>query len=187
MGRWEPNANERLREAAMELFHERGYDRTTVEEIASRAGLTERTFFRYFADKREVLFSGSENLVKMILDAIEGAPATMLPLDAAVVGLEAASAMFDERRVQSRKRQALIVAHADLQERELSKLAALGASIATSLHERRGVARPTASLIGETAMAIFRSAFERWIEDGKNRGFTHHVRTTFAELRHATT
>ena len=75
MARWEPDARGRLEKAAMELFQERGYVRTTVEEIAARAGLTERTFFRYFADKREVLFSGSKELEKGIVERIESAPA----------------------------------------------------------------------------------------------------------------
>ena len=59
MGRWEPDARGRLVKAAMELYGERGFEQTTVAEIAERAGLTERTFFRHFADKREVLFAGA--------------------------------------------------------------------------------------------------------------------------------
>src|SRR5476651_1917711 len=81
MGRWEPNARGRLEQAAMELFQELGYARTTVEGIAARAGLTERTFFRYFTDKREVLFSGSADLERSIVEGIGGAPKTMAPLD----------------------------------------------------------------------------------------------------------
>ncbi|MFP2933837.1 TetR family transcriptional regulator, partial [Pyxidicoccus sp. 3LG] len=90
MGRWEPNARGRLEQAAMDLFQERGYDRTTVEEIAARAGLTERTFFRYFTDKREVLFWGSENLRKLMMSAIEDAPEATAPLDAVAAALDAA-------------------------------------------------------------------------------------------------
>jgi hypothetical protein len=58
MTRWEPNARGRLEQAALALYGERGFENTTVAEIAARAGLTERTFFRHFADKREVLFAG---------------------------------------------------------------------------------------------------------------------------------
>src|SRR5262245_2455418 len=107
MARWEPNARERLVDAALELFHERGYDRTTVEEIAARAGLTERTFFRYFADKREVLFGGSKDLERAITDGISGAPTAASPLDAVVGALEAAAAHFPARR-DYRARRALI-------------------------------------------------------------------------------
>lgn len=186
MGRWEPNALERLQQAAMDLFHERGYDRTTVEEIAARAGLTERTFFRYFTDKREVLFSGSHELAKLILDAMASTPATTTPLDTVVAGLEAADAMFDDdRRPHARKRQALIVAHAELHEREVMKLASCATVIAKSLHAR-GVPDPVARLVAETGAAIFKNAFERWLEDGKQRGFAVHVRATLADLRRAT-
>src|SRR5579864_2008983 len=96
MGRWEPNARGRLEQAAWELFMERGYTQTTVEEIATRAGLTERTFFRYFADKREVLFSGSKNLEKNIVDRIESAPEEAGPLDIVAAALEAAGRALQE-------------------------------------------------------------------------------------------
>src|ERR1019366_8775846 len=109
MARWEPNALERLRAAALELFEERGYDRTTVGDIAARA---ERTFFRYFTDKREVLFSGSEELEKLIVSGVASAPKTMAPLEVVVEALAASSPVFEARRTHVRKRQALIAAHA---------------------------------------------------------------------------
>ena len=113
MARWEPNARERLVDAALELFHERGYGRTTVDEIAARAGLTERTFFRYFTDKREVLFGRSGDLESGIADAITGAPDEAAPLDAVVGALETAAAQFPPRR-DYRARQRLIAAHPEL-------------------------------------------------------------------------
>ncbi|WNG14117.1 TetR family transcriptional regulator [Cystobacter fuscus] len=182
MSRWEPNAHERLQQAAMELFQERGYDRTTVEEIAARAGLTERTFFRYFTDKREVLFSGSKDLEKLIVESIAGAPQTMAPLDAVTIALETTAPMFEERRARSRTRQALIAAHAELRERELIKLSSLASAIAESLRGR-GVARPAATLIAEAGIAIFKSAFERWVEDLQEHDLSHHVRGALEELR----
>src|ERR1700726_1622547 len=117
MTRWEPDARGRLEKAAMELFQERGYVETTVAEIADRAGLTERTFFRYFADKREVLFSGSAGLEKLLVDHVIGAAPGMAPLSAVSAALEATTPMFEERRAFARKRQRLIATHADLQER----------------------------------------------------------------------
>ncbi|MFV8756610.1 TetR family transcriptional regulator [Nannocystaceae bacterium ST9] len=185
MGRWEPNAHDRLQRAAMELFRERGYDRTTVEEIAARAGLTERTFFRYFNDKREVLFSGSKALETIIVGAIAAAPPATAPLDAVAAGLEATASSFEERRTHARERRALVVEHAELRERELIKLSSLASAIAESLRAR-GVAKPTASLVAEAGIAIFKSAFERWIEDVEEHDLAHHVRATLAELRLAT-
>ena len=182
MGRWEPNAHARLQQAAMELFHERGYDRTTVEEIAARAGLTERTFFRYFSDKREVLFSSSKDLQALIIEAIAAAPAAVPPLHAVVAALEDTAPFFENRRAHARKRQALVTEHAELRERELIKLATLAAAVAESLR-RRGVAKAAASLIAETGLAIFKSAFERWVEDAKGHDLSHHIRGALAELR----
>jgi AcrR family transcriptional regulator len=182
VGRWEPNALERLQEAAMELFREHGYDRTTVGEIAARANLTERTFFRYFTDKREVLFAGSEMFVKSILDTIASAPKAKAPLDVVVGAFEATTPWFEERRSHARKRQALIAAHAELHERELIKFAKLASAIAAGLRER-GVRKETADLVAETGITVFRSAFERWAEDAKKHDLAHHVRAVRAELR----
>src|SRR5690349_23132746 len=120
MSRWEPNARSRLEQAALELYVERGFDQTTVAEIAQRAGLTERTFFRHFADKREVLFGGGPALEELVVSAVADAPQSLAPLDAAAAGLEAAGARFfvPERRAYSRQRQKIIEANPELQERE---------------------------------------------------------------------
>jgi len=185
MGRWEPNARGRLEEAAMALFHERGYTGTTVEDIAARAGLTERTFFRYFADKREVLFSGSAGLEALIVEAIEAAPASVPPLAAVTAAFDALTPWFESRRGHARKRRAVIAAHAELGERELIKLSTLAAAIAASLRER-GLAAPTAGLVAETGIAIFKNAFERWADDAEEQDFAVHVRAAVAELQAAT-
>src|SRR3954453_21325266 len=122
MSRWQPNARGRLEQAALELYTERGFDQTTVAEIASRAGLTERTFFRHFADKREVLFGASSELQELMVGAVAGAPDTATPIAAVAAGLEAASSVLHDREY-ARRRQAIITATAELQERELIKFA----------------------------------------------------------------
>jgi len=182
MGRWEPNARERLEQAALELFQERGYAQTTVQEIAARAGLTERTFFRYFADKREVLFWGAGTLQKLIVDAIADAPEGTPPLDAVAAGLEAAATMLQPRREHARARHALILADADLRERELHKLASLASAMADALRGR-GVADLAAVLTAEAGIAVFKVAFERWIELTKSRELSRHIRASLDELK----
>jgi AcrR family transcriptional regulator len=182
MTRWEPNARERLERAAMELYRERGFDETTVAEIAGRAGLTERTFFRYFADKREVLFWGAAALKEFLVHAVAGAPDSTAPIDAVAAALEATSASFEERRDFARQRQALIASHPELQERELIKLASLAAAIAEALR-RRGVAEPAASLASEAGVAVFRIAFESWVHDPKRRTLSRHVRQSLKSLK----
>jgi AcrR family transcriptional regulator len=148
VSRWEPDARGRLQEAALALYGERGFEQTTVAEIARRAGLTERTFFRHFADKREVLFYGSGILQDLLVKAVAGAPPTASPIDAVAAGLDAIPAMFQDRREGSRQRQAVINANAELQERELIKLAKLAMALAGALRER-GVPDPAASLAAE--------------------------------------
>lgn len=185
MGRWEPNARGRLEEAALELYAGRGYENTTVAEIAERAGLTERTFFRYFADKREVLFEGGGALREVIVTTVADAPDSAAPIDAVAAGIEAAAAVLQERRDLARHRQAIIVANPELQERELIKMASFATAIAEALHER-GVSEPAASLTAEAGIAVFRVAFERWIDSKNREDFQELVRETLRELKACT-
>jgi AcrR family transcriptional regulator len=181
MGRWEPNASGRLREAALELYIERGYEQTTVAEIAARAGLTARTFFRHFADKREVLFAGSTSLQDQLVSALDGAPDSASPMDAVAAALDAAAGILTDHE-HSRRRQLVIAANAELQERELIKMATLSAALADGLR-RRGVAGPVARLAAETGIAVFRVAFERWVGEPEDRGLAQVMRESLDELR----
>ncbi|HEY1821651.1 MAG TPA: TetR family transcriptional regulator [Trebonia sp.] len=188
MTRWEPNASGRLQQAALELYRERGYDQTTVTEIAKRAGLTERTFFRYFADKREVLFHGAGLLQERLVQGIEAAPDGLPPLDVVGWTLEAAAGPIEEIREFSRRRQAIIIANPELRERELIKLATLSAALADALR-RRGVADPAASLAAEAGIAVFKIAFQRWVDQTGDPGnadgqtLVHLIRQSLAELK----
>ncbi|MGW2641907.1 TetR/AcrR family transcriptional regulator [Streptomyces sp. NPDC001348] len=182
MGRWEPDARGRLAAAALALYAERGYEQTTVAEIAKRAGLTERTFFRHYADKREVLFAGAGELEELFVRAVAGAPEAAGPLDALAVGLDAVAEMFADRQEFARRRHAVITANAELRERELIKLASLAAALTGTLRGR-GVAEPAASLAAEAAVAVFKIAFERWIAPAEERPMRHLIRESLTELK----
>jgi AcrR family transcriptional regulator len=183
MTRWGPDARGRLMKSALELYAKCGYDQTTVAEIAERAGLTERTFFRHFADKREVLFAGSNDLRDLLVSAVASAPSSAKPIEAVTAGLLAAGVMFnDERRDHSMRRQSIIAANSELRERELIKLAALASAIADALR-RRGVRDPAASLTAEAGIAVFRVAFDRWIDADNELGWSELVRGSLAELK----
>ncbi len=185
MGRWEPNARGRLEEAALALYGERGFDQTTVAEIAQRAGLTERTFFRYFADKREVLFWGAGALQELLVSAVADAPDSATPMEAAAAAIEAAGRLLQERRESARRRQSVIAANAGLRERELIKLASLSSALADALR-RRGVSDPAASLSAEAGMAVFKVAVERWLNDTRRRDLSRLIRETLDELKAVT-
>jgi AcrR family transcriptional regulator len=185
MGRWEPNARGRLEQAALELYGERGFEQTTVAEIAKRAGLTERTFFRHFADKREVLFSGAGLLEDLLVRTVADAPDRATPLDAVAASLEAAGAALQERAEFARQRQSIIAANTELQERELIKLASLASAIADTLR-RRGVTEPAASLAAEAGIAVFRIAFERWVDEANEQDLPHLIRESLDELKAVT-
>ncbi|HXW80483.1 MAG TPA: TetR family transcriptional regulator [Acidimicrobiales bacterium] len=182
MTRWEPNARGRLEQAAMELYNERGFESTTVAEIAERAGLTERTFFRYFVDKREVLFWGASALQELLVRNVEEAPGTLPPLGVIVWALQhAATDLFEERRDFARRRQAIISANDELQERELVKLAKLASALAEALRQR-AVTGPAASLAAEAGIALFKVAFERWTADASKRTLSEIIRDCANDL-----
>lgn len=168
--------------AAMELFEERGFEATTVADIAARAGLTKRTFFRYFADKREVLFAGTEVLQEKFVAAIADAPADDCPLDAVAAGLHAMADVFEEMEGGSRRRQAVIAANPELQERELIKLNGYAAAAAGALRGR-GVAEPGATLAGEAGMAVLRIAFEQWTSGPEGQDLHQLLRDALAEMK----
>ena len=181
MVRWEPNAQGRLERAALELYLERGFEQTTVAEIAKRAGLTERTFFRYFSDKREVLFAGASSLQGLLVTTLAETPASTTPIDAVAAALDAAAQVFQPNRDHSRRRQAVIVANPELQERELIKMAVLAGALADTLRTR-GVPAIVASLTAEAGIAVFKISFERWIDDENRGSFPDIIRESFDEL-----
>ena len=165
----------------MALFQERGYEATTVAQIAERAGLTERTFFRYFRDKREVLFAGSPLLVDAMLDAVRACPDTADAQELVVAALHAA-ADFLPSREHARLRQFLLEAHDELMERELIKMARLSQAVATALREHH-VPDLAARIAAESGIAVFKVAFSQWV--AADRGtLRQHNDKVLAEQQH---
>jgi AcrR family transcriptional regulator len=181
MGRWEPNARGRLAQAALTLYAEQGFEQTTAAEIARHAGLTERTFFRHYADKREVLFYGSDSLRDLLVGAVAEAPASATALDAVSAALQVAGALVQENPELARLRYAVVSANAELRERELVKFAEFAAAIAGALRDR-GIPEPVASLAAETGIAVYRVAFARWISEPGQRDLPRILRESVDEL-----
>ena len=183
MVRWEPGAQERLQAAALDLYAERGFEQTTAADVAQAAGLTERTFFRYFADKREVLFSGQERFSQVFLDGVDAAPDGASALAVVAHALQAAAAFFpDDRRTHSRRRYAVIAANPGLQERELLKMASLAEGIAAAL-QARGVDEARAVLAAETGVTVFTVSYRRWMAEGEGRSLAVVEADTLRDLR----
>lgn len=182
MGRWEPDARGRMIEAAIDLFAERGFEQTAAADIAERAGVTERTFFRHFPDKREVLFAGTELMQQAVADAIAAAPADATPLVASLAGMQAFGEVLEGRREYAVRRSRIVAAHPALQERELLKLAVMTDLAAAALRDR-GVEELTASLAAQSAVAAFHVAFARWLAEGASRRFGEHLEEAAAALR----
>ncbi|HSS03889.1 MAG TPA: TetR family transcriptional regulator [Solirubrobacterales bacterium] len=182
MPRWQPDARVRLEEAALALYEQRGFDETTVEEIAQRAGLTKRTFFRHFADKREVLFGGGENLDGVLVTAVRSAPASDRALDAVSLGLDALAAIFDAQGEPAARRFRIVRASPELWERQLIKFESMAGAVARALRAR-GVGDPAAILAAESGITVLRVASERWIRDTRSTHLPHLVAEALAELR----
>jgi AcrR family transcriptional regulator len=187
MARWEPNAQERLVHAALDLFTEQGYDATTVQGIAERAGLTKTTFFRHFADKREVLFAaGQEVHSRLLADAIAALPDSATPLQAVAAALDAITATFtDDRREFGARLRAAIADNSELQERAVFKRTGLVIAMTDALL-KHGVPDPTASLAAELGVHAFYRAYGLWVEPGNQQTLTDLARRTLDELRAAT-
>ena len=162
MVRWEPDSRGRLEQAALALFGELGYEQTTVAAIAERAGVTERTFFRHFADKREVLFGAGTMLQDAIVAGVQAADPERSPLAAVAEGFAAAGKLLQARRPFALARSAIIAANPALQERELIKLASIADAVGQTLRTR-GVSEPDADLVAQLSVAAFHVAFGHWV------------------------
>ena len=183
MGRWEPGARERLQLAALDLFVEDGFEQTTVAEIAGRAGLTERTFYRHFADKREVLFDGQDRLLSAFVAGVEAAPAGATVRELAEAALGGSGDFFtEERRPWSRRRQEAILAEDGLRERESLKMGVLAAAVARAMRDR-GVPDQVAELAADAAISVFRISFVQWIAPSETRAIREIQDELFAAQR----
>lgn len=188
MPRWKPDGRERLVVAALGLFAERGYDETTVAQIAERAGLTRSTFFRHFADKREILTAGQKVLSRLLAEGIDTAPADATPMAAVAAGLERASGeMTSFNRELGPLLHAAIEANEELQNRAALKSIGMAAAMAEAL-ARRGVAEAAAQVAAEIGVLAFKLGYARWADPARDEDpgeLAPYTRAAFAELREA--
>ena len=175
------NVRRRLQQAALELYGERGYDQTTAAEIAAKAGVTERTFFRHFADKREVLFAGETVLGDLLNGAVRDAPAELGPWDTLFRAFRAAEPLFVENRAFAEPRHRIVESSPALQERALAKTRALIAGLASALRAR-GVPAHEAMLVAQMGMAALSHAVACWFDDG-SIGLGDHIVQAFRKVR----
>lgn len=173
-------ARRRLQQATLELFQERGYEATTTAAIAARAGVTERTFFRHFADKREALFDGEEAFRDALADAVAAAPGDLAAMDVLFAAFASVEPMLDRNRAFSEPRQAVVARTPALQERVLTKTAGVTRALADAL-QRRGLEGDLASLAAQVGMAAFSHAAQAWFADAEP-GLRTHLKRAFQKL-----
>src|ERR1700749_2462605 len=152
MPRWDPRAEERLRDAAVELFLEHGYENVTVAQIPERAGLTRRTFSRYFADKRDVLFAGSERLPPALADALLRADRSLPPFAALVRAITAVGEQLPGQAELAAQRRTIVQQSTELRQRGGPKFAEATAALAEA-RRQRGTTAASAALLAEVGTA----------------------------------
>lgn len=181
MARWDPGAEERLRKAALELYAEHGYDAVTVNQIAEHAGLTRRSYFRYFPDKREVLFAGSDRLAEAVRDAVRAVDPAVRPWPAVLQAAADIGERLAELAENSDVRRAVIAASPELQERERTKFASVTTALSDGL-EDRGVSPEDAALVAQVGAVVLQNAFSRWIDAGGQQDFRSCLDAVVASL-----
>ncbi|MFI6070552.1 TetR/AcrR family transcriptional regulator [Actinoplanes sp. NPDC051343] len=183
MSRWRPDARERLRQAALELFAEQGFAATTVPEITARAGLTTRTFFRHFADKREVLYADDAEVPAMVARMMAEAPPAAEPLALIVEGLRTvAETRFEPRKAALQARRELVRTDAGLQERDLRKRAVMSEAIREGFRAR-GLETARAALLAETCVTLINVSLIEWLDGDDDRRLSDIIVETLATLR----
>jgi AcrR family transcriptional regulator len=181
--RWRPDARERLQQAALELFAERGFAATTVPEITARAGLTTRTFFRHFADKREVLFADDDAMPAMAAQMMAEAPASAEPMTLILEGFRTvAETRFEGRKAALRARRDLVRSDEGLRERELRKRAALSEAVREGFLAR-GLHPTRATLLAETCVTVVSVSITEWLDSDDDRTLHDIIRDALQLLR----
>ena len=182
MARWAPDTRERLRAAALELFDEQGFTATTVPDIVARAGLTKRTFFRHFSDKREVFF-GDDEIPAIARRVLATAPAHVPPLALVSEGLRTlAVERFEPQRDRMRSARRVVDAEPALRERDLRKQADLRDAVEQGFAER-GEDPLTARVLAGVTVEWFQTALEAWIADDTGAPLTDHLDAVLARTR----
>src|SRR5438477_4487118 len=182
MARRDPQAEERLRTAAIELYLELGYEHVTVAQIADRAGLTRRTFSRYFADKRDVLFAGSDQLPELLADPLRQVDPELAPFEAVLAAFAAIAPALGARVApHAAQRREVIARSPELQERGRTKFAAVADALAAVLRER-GADAASSQFFADVAVAIFRSGFDRWVNAPDGADLASRIREVGAQL-----
>ena len=181
MTRWAPDAALRLEESAMQLFEQQGYAATTVRQITAHAGLTTRTFFRHFADKREVLFLRDREFPAVVRQSLVGLPAGLGPLELVREGLAAISPAFAAWREPVARRRAILAAEEQLRERELLKSARLSDAVFDALVER-GVSGADARLLAPLSVLVFNAALDDWLDADDGSALADHLASTWSRL-----
>ena len=176
-----------MRTAAIDLFLELGYENVTVAQIAARAGLARRTFSRYFADKRDVLFADSDRLPELLAEALSRADPELAPFEAVVTALAEVGAMLGSQvGPHAVQRREIIARSPELQERGRTKFAAVAHALSVEL-VRRGSSPATAALLADVGVAVFRTGFNHWVDDPDGRDLAACLREAGTELADAVT
>ncbi len=181
MNRWTPDSAGRLRTAALQLFSEHGFDSVTVDQIADAAGVTQRTFFRYFPNKEEVLFSEGAQILDAITLGIAESELGAKPIEVIQAAVARLCATFEPDRARHRHRWQVIASVSSLHERELLKRHELATEIAQQL-ESRGIPKRRAAVLAGASIATFQVVYVAWLTDKSRTSLASRMHQALADL-----
>jgi AcrR family transcriptional regulator len=168
---------------ARELFSARGFSAVTLAEIAEAAEVGQRTLFRYFADKEELLFDEDAALQARLRAALASRPEQEPPATAVLEALLSLVAEWQDQREQGLVRREVIDASPALRARERAKHGAYQDVLLEGL-TARGLDRAQGRLLAGVAVACVEEALSRWYADGGpgRPGLMDRLQETYAEL-----
>ena len=165
----------------MELFDEQGFQNTSAVQIAKRARVTTRTFFRYFPDKQAILFVDAERLGAELVQGILDATDVAQPLQTVMRALAGFDWLSLGSRESQRQRDAMVASNPDLLERELIKQQQLADAFSSALHQR-GVEPPIGELAARVGIQVFRTAYRQWLAADNDADLTMTIDTAMSIL-----
>ncbi len=158
-----------LEQVALQLFVERGFDATTVDDIAAAAEVSRRTFFRYYASKEDVLLADHPKNLAALREALAARPASEPILTALREALMSLSGPYEEDRERVLRRAKLMRTTPSLQARSLMLQREWEQAVCEMVAEHLGVdaqgdLRP--AVVAATMLGATRAAFSMWLEGG---------------------
>jgi AcrR family transcriptional regulator len=173
-----------LVDAALEHFAARGYENTTTEDIAEAAGVSPRTFFRYFPTKESVLFFGEYGFIKSFTGLYLAQPETMTEVDAMRASFVTLASGVGRLRRRIKLYLQAVASSPTLLGHERQNHEENRQTVARAIAQRRGLPDTDArcELLASVGVLLLERAMERWLSGPARAGLAEALEAEFATL-----